>query len=67
MRHFKATYGKVTKVLGLTSQVTQLAEQNYYTESEEVKVNIPDGYVLLVLTEYLPDVRQKDEKKILNN
>jgi hypothetical protein len=67
MKHFKVIYGRVAKILGPNSQLLQLAEQNIYTETDNLELKPPEGYAVINIIEYLKDVKIKAHVKKISN
>jgi len=57
MKTLKVTFIKSTKIVG-AKQPVQLSEQNYKTDKEKIDIQVPPGYIIMSVTEYLPDITQ---------
>lgn len=67
MKKYKVVFIKVVRVLGPEQQIVHLAEQVFQSESDKMRIITPDGYGILSVTEYLPDVIiEKDEKETIS-
>lgn len=67
MKHFKVIYGRVAKILGPNSQLLQLAEQNIYTYKDNLEIKPPEGYAVINIIEFLPDIKIKAHAKKIGN
>jgi hypothetical protein len=62
-RRYKVTFIKTIKILGTgQSQIMYLAEQIYLSDSVIFNIDVPPGYQILNITEYLPDHIIKSDK-----
>lgn len=65
MKRYKVTFIKMTKVLAPgQSQLIYLAEQIYYSENPVFDIQVPTGFQVGSVTEYLPDVNATGIKKL---
>lgn len=65
MIKFKVTFGKASKVMiPGTPSILQLAEQNYFVEDDKLDIQVPNGYTVMTITEYLPDYPNLSEVKL---
>lgn len=55
MQKIKVIFIKVTRVIGMKTQIPELIEQNFFTDKENFELPVPDGYAILSITRYLPD------------
>jgi hypothetical protein len=68
MIKIEAMFMKTVKVLRPVSQIMSFAKQIIYSETNQVNIPVPEGFTLVQITEFLPDLTIKDdEKKILKN
>jgi hypothetical protein len=68
MKRFKVQFIKVQSIQSVKRSPTQLAEQQYLTDSDKIDIGVPPGYAVVAITEYLPIVNQcKNEKVISDN
>jgi len=58
MKKIRITFIKVPKIIQKNA-VTELAEQVIQYEGSEISLPVPDGYAILTVTEYLPDLIMK--------
>lgn len=58
MQKFKVTLVKTEKIIGPVSGPMQFIEQNYKTDKPGITINMPPGYSVLSIIQYLPDISQ---------
>lgn len=65
MKRYKVTFIKTVKIFGTgQSQIMYLAEQIYLSDSITFNIDVPQGYQVMNVMEYLPDkVITPDKKK----
>lgn len=67
MKKFEAIFIKKAVVLGPGNTVIQTIKQTFFTDQQKVNVPIPDGFQLMSLTEYLPDINLDENDKETNH
>jgi hypothetical protein len=55
MQKIKVVFIRSARVLGLSSPIPELIEQNFLTDKENFEIPIPQGYQIGSITKYLPD------------
>jgi hypothetical protein len=66
MKKIKIVFIKPEKIIHGTPVVVKLAEQIYYSDSDNIMIVPPAGYYILQVTEILPDILQSANKKFQN-
>ena len=63
MKKYKVVFIKSAKVIGPANNIIQLAEQIIESETDKLKISIPDGYGIVSVTEYLTDQKINSDDK----
>lgn len=58
MQKFKVTLVKVDKIIGPKVGPMQFIEQNYKTDKPGITIIVPDGYTVVSIIQFLPEITQ---------
>ena len=62
MKKFKCVFVKYSRVLGLVkAPVMNIIEQTYHSETDSFRMEIPEGYELVSVSQTLPDIINKNK------
>lgn len=62
MKKFKVTCVKTMRVVGPGQSIMMFTEQDYTTDKDGIDINIPGGYQVVSVIEYLPPLIQLKAK-----
>ena len=65
IKTFKVVFMKVPSIRPIRTEPAQLAEQIVHTWYEPFEINVPSGYIMMTVTEILPEtIIINDEKTV---